>query len=752
MQHQKHDRLHHRLALCVLALALGGGPSAPAARAQGGPRETPAALPAKLAPDLHARLRGARGDERADLIVQFKETREGLLDALLGGLGGRVTRRFRRLGAHGVRLPLGAAEALAARPEVSYVSPDRPVSAAGHLTATTGADAARTQTRAGLLGLPTNTYLDGAGVGIAVVDSGIDPGHESFRGGLLGLSSRVALSRDFTGEGRTDDPYGHGTHVASIAAGGDLSGGAYAGIAPAASLYNLRVLDSHGRGSVSGVLAALDWVLANKHLHGIRVVNLSLGTTAVDAFWRDPVCQAVRQLTDAGVVVVAAAGNRGKDGEGNKVYGQVHSPGVEPAAITVGGANSFGSDSRAGDAVATYSSRGPTRGSWTDDGGVRHYDNLIKPDLVAPANRLIAAQAAGNYLVTTNPELDVKVAGSTSRDQMYLSGSSMATPVVAGAAALLKQANPSLTPNLVKMILMYTAQPLAGFNQLEQGAGLVNLEGALRLARLIRTDLSAATPVGDPLLCAGCAEPSPVSTVAGQQFYWGRGVILDNTFATGNNLVLKYQSVYGLGVVLADATPYAQGVVMADGVTISEGVIMTDGITFSESILTSNGTTLDAGSIFCPTGVIMADGVMLADGVIMADGGRVLGDGVMLSDGVVLGDVSAQAGLALIAGDNTQAMGVTLDGTPAGLKAAAASKSQINLTWADAATNETGYRVERSTDGTAFSVVATLGANATSYASAGHVANTRYYYRVQAFNARGVTNYSATVSALIPRK
>jgi hypothetical protein len=302
------------------------------------------------------------------------------------------------------------------------------------------------------------------------------------------------------------------------------------------------------------------------------------------------------------------------------------------------------------------------------------------------------------------------------------------------------------------MILMYTAQPLAGFNPLEQGAGLVNLEGAMRLARLVRTDLSAATPVGDPLLCATCAEPAPVSNIAGQQFYWGRGVVLDHTFATGSNLILKYQAVYGLGTVLSDATPWAQGVVLGDGVTFSEGTLLSDGITFSESLLTSNGTTLDAGSIFCGTGVILGDGVMLPDGAVMADGGRVVGDGVMLGDGTLLGDVYAQSVLALISGDDTPSMSLTLDGTPTGVKAAAVSKTQINLTWADNATNETGYRVERSTDGATFTVVATLGANANGYASTGLTANTRYYYRVLAFNNPGATKYSNIVNATTPRK
>jgi subtilisin family serine protease len=171
---------------------------------------------------------------------------------------------------------------------------------------------------------------------------------------------------------------------------------------------------------------------------------------------------AVRKLVDAGVVVVAAAGNNGKDSAGRKIYGSIHSPGIEPSAITVGASNTFGTDSRSDDTMTTYSSRGPTRSFWTDTVGVKHFDNLIKPDLVAPGNKLIYAEADGNLLVTQHPQLDAGVSDADNRRQMFLNGTSMSTPVVAGAAALMLDANPKLTPNMIKAILTYTAQRLNG--------------------------------------------------------------------------------------------------------------------------------------------------------------------------------------------------------------------------------------------------------------------------------------------------
>jgi subtilisin family serine protease len=250
--------------------------------------------------------------------------------------------------------------------------------------------------------------------------------------------------------------------------------------------------------------------------------------------------------------------NNGKDDAGNKLYGQIHSPGNEPSVITVGAANTYGTDARSDDGIATYSSRGPTRSSYTDAGGVRHYDNLLKPDLVAPGNKTIFAEAQDggnlNNLVKAFPTLDAGVSSSDNKRLMYLSGTSMATPIVAGIAALMLQVNPSLTPNMVKMALMYTAEPIAGFNMLEQGAGEVNAEGACRLVKGIKTTLSSAKP-GDAMLTG--AAPDPRTTIAGETDTWSQGIILKHWYATGTPLITKYQGYYAQGLVLGD------GVVLA---------------------------------------------------------------------------------------------------------------------------------------------------------------------------------------------
>ncbi len=348
--------------------------------------------------------------EKVSIIVQQAGPASDLRSALNAN-GGSELHSFPALGFHVLNLPESAIPAISGRADVAYVSPNRVTQVLGHLSATTGADLVRVTSGTNVNG------VDGTGIGIAVLDSGVYADHVSFLDRNNG--NRIALSLDFTGENRVDDPYGHGTVVASIAAGnGRIASGSYVGIAPNARLFNLRVLNSEGQGTVAGVLGALNWVALNAQAFNIRVVNMSLGMPAIDSYVNDPICLSVRRLVDSGIVVVAAAGNNGRDVDGNKVYGQIHSPGIEPSAITVGASNTFGTDSRTDDQVASYSSRGPTRSRWADSSGITHYDNIIKPDLVAPGNKLVFAKSPGSLLITQNPTLGAGVSPVDAHDMM----------------------------------------------------------------------------------------------------------------------------------------------------------------------------------------------------------------------------------------------------------------------------------------------------------------------------------------------
>ena len=230
-----------------------------------------------------------------------------------------------------------------------------------------------------------------------------------------------------------------------------LSDQRYRGVAPKARLVVLKVLDENGQGYTSDVIDAIEFVTKYKSRLGVDIINLSLGHPILEPAATDPLVQAVEAAVRAGIVVVAAAGNVGvSPSTGEPGYAGILSPGNAPSAITVGSARTFDTNLRSDDRVADYSSRGPT---W--------YDARAKPDLVAPGDGLVAAAAKSSTLYVNHPTLRVD------DDYLRLNGTSMATAVVSGTAALILQANHALTPNAVKAILQFTALPVRD----EQGAG-----------------------------------------------------------------------------------------------------------------------------------------------------------------------------------------------------------------------------------------------------------------------------------------
>jgi hypothetical protein len=200
------------------------------------------------------------------------------------------------------------------------------------------------------------------------------------------------------------------------------------------------------------------------------------------------------------------------------------------------------------------------------------------------------------------------------------------------------------------MILMYTAQQLRGFNAFEQGAGQLNLAGAITLAKIVRPDLSNSTPVGTYVFTK--YPPAPYTTIAGYTFPWSRGVIVGRTFVTGDGLAL-YQKVYNLGTLMSDGITISEGVVMADRAVWSVGVVMSD------SVLTSNGVIMSDGKPFLSTSVLMCDGVIMSDLSVFGDG-VIMSDGTIMADGTIMGD-STKAMSALLFGDATASMAAVKD-------------------------------------------------------------------------------------------
>lgn len=218
----------------------------------------------------------------------------------------------------------------------------------------------------------------------------------------------------------------------------------------------LKVLDKYGSGSLSAVIEAVQWCRDNQSRHNIKVVNLSLGSTAVQSYKEDPLCLAVEELWRSGVVVCAAAGNEGPN------ESTISTPGIDPVIITVGASNDFNTIDTGDDEVADFSSRGPT------------IDSLTKPDLMTPGSNIISLRAPGSNLDKND---------SASRyDDNYtvLSGTSMATPICCGVVALLLEAKPDLSPDQVKERLISSCSSLGEYSANEQGAGLVDARLAAR--------------------------------------------------------------------------------------------------------------------------------------------------------------------------------------------------------------------------------------------------------------------------------
>jgi len=247
-------------------------------------------------------------------------------------------------------------------------------------------------------------------------------------------------------------------------------------MAPGAHLVGLKVLDQTGGGYMSDVIAALDWVVDNHAAYNIRVVNLSVGAAVTESYETDPLALAARRVVESGVVLVAAAGNLGRNALGQTQYGGITAPGNAPWVLTVGASSHMGTLSRTDDTIGGYSSRGPTA-----------IDYLAKPDLVAPGTGIVSLSAPGSFFYAAKPQLLVDGLRPTAyKPYLSLTGTSMAAPVVTGTVALMLQANPALTPNAVKAILQYTAQDYPQYNALTEGAGFLDAKGAVKLAAFFR--------------------------------------------------------------------------------------------------------------------------------------------------------------------------------------------------------------------------------------------------------------------------
>jgi serine protease AprX len=404
----------------------------------------------------------ASAAEDVSVIVRELAGAGNLPEQAVAAFGGTVGRQLDILGGFTATVPSDRLAALRAVAGVESVTEDAGLTLASTEISDQAAQNGSLYTIANKVTGASSMWdagYTGKGVDVAVIDSGIVP-VDGFK-----TPGKVVYGPDLTLEASTGaknlDTYGHGTHMSSIIAGrdsattgsgsGDSSN--FVGMAPDARIVSIKVSDGKGQTDVSQAIAAIDWVVHNKNKNGlnIRVLNMSFGTDGVQDYVLDPLAYAAEQAWHKGVVVVVAVGNEG--------FGtaKVNNPAYNPYLIAVGSNDAKGTATTADDVVSAFSNDG---------------DGTRNPDLVAPGDKVVALRSAGSYLDTTYPAARIG-------DRLFRgSGTSQSAAVVSGAAALLIQQRPTITPDQVKALLTGTAQPIPAATAAQQGAGALDLTKA----------------------------------------------------------------------------------------------------------------------------------------------------------------------------------------------------------------------------------------------------------------------------------
>ncbi|HEY4677262.1 MAG TPA: S8 family peptidase [Candidatus Angelobacter sp.] len=453
----------------------------------------------------------------------------------------------------------------------------------------------------------------GAGIGVALIDSGVNNHPDLATTGFLPFS-RIVYNKSFVpGDSSSADAYGHGTHIAGLIAGNGLSSTGplfsqnFKGIAPGTNIVNLRVLDANGSATDSSVIAAINQAMSLKSQYNIRVMNLSLGRGVFESYKLDPLCQAVEKAWKNGIVVVVAAGNNGRFLP-TSGYGTVTSPGNDPYVLTVGSMKPMETPERTDDLIASYSSKGPTM-----------LDHIAKPDVVAPGNLLVSTETSNTVLYNTETSNQIPYSayvygGSSSPSKTYfqLSGTSMATGVVSGMVADLLQARPAMTPDQVKARLMKTASKsfptsssvfdaASGITYTSQydiftvGTGYVDLAAALA-----STDLSSGTAMsptavydstsgnvyltGDSSAVWGTSQAWSGPAVWGNsQFVGGSAIMWGSSSTSGSAIMWGSSSASGSAIMWGSSGLWGNAIMWGSSNASGFSTIWSDAIMWGSS-------------------------------------------------------------------------------------------------------------------------------------------------------------------------
>jgi serine protease AprX len=381
------------------------------------------------------------------VIVQLQPgVSPGAAEAQVSRSGGRVTGKLPIVNGFAATVSAAEASSLRSAPGVRAVSVNARIKPQS-ISASRLTSAYPVSVNANDVWSYSQNESTGRGVGVAVIDTGIAGGMPDFSVSGPSKASRVVASVVTNPLATTaGDAYGHGTHVAGIIAGNgnerppsDPLKGRYIGVAPEANLISVKVSDDAGQASVLDVIYGLQFVVDHKDDYNIKVVNLSLESSSVESASTDPLDAAVESAWFDGITVVAAAGNRGSAGDAVS-----HAPGNDPYVISVGAYDDQASMAVSDDSRASWSSRGVTQ------------DGVAKPEILAPGSGIVSTLAPGSAFAALCPTCIV------GGEMIRAGGTSMAAPMVSGAAALLLQRMPNLKPDQVKGLLLRSARTING--------------------------------------------------------------------------------------------------------------------------------------------------------------------------------------------------------------------------------------------------------------------------------------------------
>ncbi|MGH2735089.1 MAG: S8 family serine peptidase, partial [Actinomycetota bacterium] len=379
-------------------------------------------------------------------------------------LGGTVEEELKIINGYVAKVPADRVHQLKSNPAVSSVTMNGRVQMLSHddygleeYARDVGSLNYVAQGATGAVGYYRSGYT-GRGVDVALIDSGVAPVEGLTRAGKVVYGPDLSFESQVDGL-RDNDTFGHGTHMAGIIAGMDstFERGVpfFAGVAPEARVVSVKVADSGGATDVSQIIAAIDWVVQHRNDNGmnIRVLNLSFGTDGTQDYRLDPLTYAAEVAWRKGIVVVVAAGNNG--------YGsaKLNNPAYDPFVISVGGSDTKGTWTTSDDTLGEFSSHG---------------DGSRNPDVVAPGKSIVSLRTPGSAVDVTYPQ------GQVGERFFRGSGTSQAAAVVSGAAALIIDQRPGITPDQVKALLTKTADRLPAADSRGQGAGLIDLREAKR--------------------------------------------------------------------------------------------------------------------------------------------------------------------------------------------------------------------------------------------------------------------------------